>query len=68
VDGFVNEIKTRATSSPINVRFDWLAVLMFLPYVLAAAFGLCVRGCGYLVAALEVGFHDGLHGKARKKE
>lgn len=68
---FLSEIKLRAAKSSQKSFGDVaLSVLMFLPYILAAAFGLAVRGIEYAVAAATIGFEDGRRGKdpTRKKE
>lgn len=44
-----------------------LTFFMFFPYALAFGGGLLLRVADYAVAALQVGFDEGLHGRSRDK-
>lgn len=70
MNAFVSEINRKAESSvsvSIDVRRWLIAVLIFFPYALALAFGCSVRVTRYAVAALQVGYHEGLNGRTRDK-
>lgn len=66
MNAFVSEINRKAESS-VDVRIDvrrWLiAVFISIPYVLALLLGYSVRVCRYAVAAVQVGYHEGVHGR-----